>query len=275
MEARNIMEKINIKLLHASLHVTRNCTLKCKLCASFSPSYEIHKPYTLEELSDEIDIFFRIVDYVEDFSVTGGEPFIYKLLPEILLKLMEYSDKIGRILLFTNGTIFPSLDLQKILIKYNGKVLLWLDHYGNLSKQMDNIIEFLKDNDLIYIMKKYYGEDVHCGGWVDFGNFEQILFPQQEIEEKMSKCHYAKTKFCFAIRDGLVHPCGYSRRGHELGKIPVKENEYIKLFDASVTIEQQRQKVIDILNCKKLMACAYCKGLCEDSERFMPAEQLL
>ncbi|MCT4686246.1 radical SAM protein [Vallitalea sp.] len=269
------MNKKNIiSLLHSSLHVTKNCTLKCKLCASFSPHYKIHKPYTLKELTDEIDMFFKLVDYVEDFSVTGGEPLFYKYLSEVLEKLMEYTDKIGRVLIFTNGTLFPTEKLQNILLQNSGKILLWLDHYGELSKEIDNILEFLNDNNLEFIMKKYYGEDAHCGGWVDFGNFEQIVFTQQEIEEKMRKCHYAKTKFCFAIRDGLIHPCGYSRRGLELGKIPVKYNEYINLYDDKLTIEQQREKIIDILKCKSLTACAYCNGLCEDSKRYIPAEQL-
>ena len=68
-------------------------------------------------------------------------------------------------------------------------------------------------------------------------------------------------------------PCDAVMRRTELG-FPCDQSEYIDLLDSTLSIEEQRGKIRAIYAKKSLSACAYCGGLCEDSERFVPGEQL-
>ena len=49
----------------------------------------------------------------------------------------------------------------------------------------------------------------------------------------------------------------------------------LDLFDDTLSLEEQRKKIRSVLKGKSLKACAYCNGLCDNSPRFIPAEQLV
>ena len=68
-------------------------------------------------------------------------------------------------------------------------------------------------------------------------------------------------------------PCPPARRRRQLG-LSDDYSEYINFFDDSLSIEEQQEKIRLIYEKKSLSACAYCSGLCEDSERFIPGEQM-
>ena len=51
-------------------------------------------------------------------------------------------------------------------------------------------------------------------------------------------------------------------------------SEYVDLFDDTLTVNEQREKIAAIYQKKSLVACAYCNGMHEDSPRFQPGQQL-
>ena len=129
--------------------------------------------------------------------------------------------------------------------------------------------------DIPYNIRKNNSDIAYCDGWVDYGvSARKRLFTQQEIEKRYSKCAYPnKLHFCFNIVEGKMFPCAPARRCYQL-EVVNNYDEYIDLFDNTISIEEQRAKIQSIYNGKSLEACAYCNGLCEDSERFVPAEQI-
>lgn len=59
-----------------------------------------------EEVAEILDVYFKVVDSVEHFTVTGGEPLLNKDTYRILEEVYEYQDQItGLIDFVTNGTI--------------------------------------------------------------------------------------------------------------------------------------------------------------------------
>lgn len=68
-----------VELYHSGLTITQKCTLKCKLCAGYSPYYNPQPHYSINRLSEILRRYFSIVDYVEKFTITGGEPFCMKI----------------------------------------------------------------------------------------------------------------------------------------------------------------------------------------------------
>lgn len=267
-------EKLN--LLHSGLTITQRCTLKCKLCAGYSPYYNPQPHYSLDLLSDIIDRYFSIVDYVEKFTVTGGEPFLHEDLSRILEKIIEHKGQFGKIEIITNGTLFPNKDLQTVLEKYgkqDGCIIIMVDDYGEISTKVPNLEKYFKDNKIVHRIRIYHGDDAYCGGWVNFSDFSKKLNSEIEMIQKFQKCALPKMNFCFAIKKGEMHPCTFAHRIMELNLMPRNKSEYIDLFDDS-TVEQQKAKIRNILNIKYFSACAYCNGMCEDSQRYAPAEQL-
>ncbi len=100
--------------------ITSRCSLKCVNCNMFI-SY-VAEPYDMrfEMLKRNFDIFFESVDYVYEYTLLGGEPFIHEELSEIISYMGNtYGERIGRINLISNGTIVPDNDVIQTMVKHN------------------------------------------------------------------------------------------------------------------------------------------------------------
>lgn len=256
------------------LSVTLACNLNCRLCAAYAP-YQRSVAMDLYILKKTLEQYFSITSFVESFGITGGEPLLYVHMPELFDELLNYLEQIGEIRIFTNGTIIPKIELLNVLAQYGNKFSFLIDNYGeHLSTNIPEICETLENGGIRYEVRDYCSEGVHCGGWVDFGDVREKKHSPESAKELFSKCAFpSKLHFCFTIFNGIMRPCGTIGRRLSLG-LDVNSNEYIDLFDEKMTVEDQRRKIMDIYNANCLDTCAYCNGLCEDSVRFKPAEQL-
>lgn len=259
----------------AGIALTTACSLNCRLCVTYIP-YDIPTHFSLEQNRKCLERFFNIATRVKKFMLTGGEPLIYPYLPEIFSELERYRDQIGTLELITNGTILPSNAVLSAMASWKDNLVIYVNNYGqNNSRKFSEILDLLSANDITHIARNYTAEDPHCGGWVDFGDLTQKRHLTQEAQELVyAKCAYPQIfKFCFTIINGIMSPCQPLRRRQELG-LQTDYSEYINLFDDSLTAEDQRRKIREIYNAKSLSACAYCDGMCDDSARYIPAEQI-
>ena len=100
--------------------ITSRCTLKCKHCNMFIGHAPKQFDIELNRLRNNFDIFFESVDYVYEYTLLGGEPFIHKNIAEIVSYLGDrYSEKIGRINIITNGTVVPEDEVLALLEKFH------------------------------------------------------------------------------------------------------------------------------------------------------------
>lgn len=252
------------------------CNLHCKLCASAVPYYIGLKPMPIARFQEMIERYFRIVTHVDKLSISGGEPLLYPHLAEALSFIQDYMPQIGSIEIITNGTIVPDMETLLAAKELGDQFRFMVDNYGtNISTRIAEIEDALARTDIRYEIRNYTDEDPHCGGWVDFGDLSVKKHHTEEaVEAVYAKCAYpGKIKFCFNTVDGVMYPCSAVRRCREFG-VADNKNEYIDLFDDHLSIQEQRLKIQAIYTGKSLSACAYCNGLCEDSPRFLPAEQL-
>lgn len=259
----------------AALTILTKCNLNCKHCSAYSPYLRNTKQPSLEEILKYTDRFFDIVDFVEIFSVSGGEPLLFKQLPEVINALSKYRDRIEKLEIITNGTIVPSVDLINSIRKLGDVFYRFLvDDYGEyLSIKISEIDQTLKEAKLPYEIRNNTIINPHSNGWIDYGLAQKIHTSEEAIElfDKCSMPH--KLKYCFGILNGIFTPCPIVKYRLYLGQ-DVDRNDYIDLMDDTMTVEQQRQKILNIYNTKVLESCMYCKGMCDDSARFTPAEQL-
>lgn len=100
--------------------ITSRCTLRCKNCNLFISYAPEQCDIDLNRLKNNFDIFFESVDYVYEYTLLGGEPFLHKNIAEIISYLGNcYGEKIGRINLISNGTVIPGNEVIDILKKYH------------------------------------------------------------------------------------------------------------------------------------------------------------
>lgn len=271
------MDKEKFTMKRASLLVSLNCNLKCKLCTVGSPYYSGSKFPELSELEGQIHALFEVVDLVEIFTISGGEPLLYKQLPQLLESLLKYSDHFEKIEIITNGTIIPTEELLEAVKKYGDKFLRFIvDDYGNtLSKKASHIASLLDENNIPYRLNDYCSDDLRFGGWVDHGPMTDIVNTKIEARKLFAKCAQPqKMGFCFLYVDGCLYPCSVVFRRFKLGQ-SVDEKDYVNIIDQSLTTDEKRKKISDIYNTDCLESCEYCTyALSDDAPRFPPAVQM-
>lgn len=267
--------KKEIRVKNAAILVTLICNLNCKLCAVSAPYRKDNKFETVEELIGYVDKFFSVVDYADEFAISGGEPLVFKELPEFLSELLKYSDHYGKIEIHTNGVLLPSEKLLEQIKRYGDKFdRVLVDNYGaDLSVNAERVAEILKENDIPYSLRDYCSENAHCGGWVDFGDLSKELNSAEKSEMMYSSCNYPqKLGLCNIVYRGNVFECCPQFRRYIDGTI--EANEYLNLFDETMSVEQLREKFCKLQNAKSFATCAYCRGFFDESPRFKPAEQM-
>ncbi|EPC6291011.1 radical SAM protein [Campylobacter lari] len=109
-EKRVLEGKVDIPYLE--LVLTTRCTLRCESCNNlmqyFSPSNQY--TCTLEGIIESLELLLSKVDSIARVRIIGGEPLLFKDLPQ----LIDYLDAQKKILTFdilTNATIYFKEDL--------------------------------------------------------------------------------------------------------------------------------------------------------------------
>lgn len=109
-EKRVLEGKVDIPYLE--LVLTTRCTLRCESCNNlmqyFSPSNQY--TCTLEGIIESLELLLSKVDSIARVRIIGGEPLLFKDLPQ----LIDYLDAQKKILTFdilTNATIDFKEDL--------------------------------------------------------------------------------------------------------------------------------------------------------------------
>lgn len=262
-----------------NLTVTLRCTLKCKLCVADVTKYAPQPHFETDELCETVDRIFKIVDYAERFQLSGGEPFIHSGLVDIVKQAMMYQDKFGFLGFFTNGTIVPPKELLDLLKSYNNpdKFMFYISHYGEHSPKVKEIEEVLTDYQLPFATKIYHGEQQHLDGWVDYGNYQCFNHDQKTMEHLFSHCGANQMGGIWATRFGEIHRCTRSASAMSLDKVPRVREDYIDLFDDSLSIEEQRKNLSTLKAKTFVTTCNYCTGdfgTADKLKRYPAAEQL-
>lgn len=260
-------------LKRTTILITLNCNLNCKLCGAYAPYYEKSGDPTVSQHMEYVKKLFEIVNRLELFTISGGEPLLYKYLPDFLDNLLDYSDRFDKLEIITNGTIIPDQRLLTSVKQYKGKFFRFLVDNYNISTKIPEIRTLFEENNIPHVIRDNNLKKSHCDGWIDFGELDTVIHDNNETEALFKKCAFVqKLSFCFGIYKGYMTPCGQVRWRLGLGK--ASPDEYINLMDTDISVEEQRRKITNMYNGKFLETCRYCNGMCEDSTRFSPAEQL-
>lgn len=266
-----------MKIRRTTLVITQKCTLKCKLCLAFMPYYENPLNTSFEEASIIIDNYFKVIDEVKIFSVTGGEPLINPDLVRIMEKVLSYKNNISDTIdIVTNGTIMFKEDLLQLLESNNEKMRVIISDYGNgLSSKIGEIENALTERNIVYRIQNYASnsDEWTYNGWVDFSDHSLKHDTEEKLIAQGKRCIFKQGHY-YVINDGELHPCSRQYWRMRQGIMPKDEQWYIDLNQENIDIDKEQMKLKKLEEAQYLKSCAYCNGVYNGIKRYKPAEQL-
>lgn len=266
-----------MKIRRTTMVITQRCTLKCKMCLAFIPYFENPVHTLFEEAEVIIDNYFKLVDNVEIFSVTGGEPLLNPDLNRIMNKVLEYRDSVaGTIDIVTNGTLIFPEELLETLEKNRDKMRVIISNYGkNLSRNIQEIEESLQERNVNYRIQNYdiEADEWTYDGWVDFSDHSLKHDTEEKLIKQAKRCIFRQGHY-YVINDGELHPCSRQYWRMRKGIISKDENWYIDLNRKDMNLEKETAKLQGLEETPYLLSCAHCNGVHAGVKRHKPAEQL-
>lgn len=250
--------------------ITSRCTLKCPHCAGFIPYCRNQKDISYEELCKNFDAVFSIVDYVVEYSLLGGEPLIHGELIRIIDYLKEnYKDKIGKLVLISNGNVNLSEDVLLCLKKNN--VQLAISNYTSsvdYSKRYNDMLRKLDNNGIVYTINE---ELV----WKDPGYPDNPADIRDcNVRKHMKMCGHT----CYSSQNGKLYYCDAMVSAEIMTNYETLDDDIIDI-----------KKELNCMNARELKYrifayfmgeinekgypsfCALCKGLGEDNTSVVKA----
>lgn len=250
-------EQKKLFLGRLSFNITTFCTLNCKNCAMLTPYNKNKKSFDIEQLKHDVKLIFNIVDYVSNFLILGGEPFLHENLEEFIIYIgSNYRDHIGNLQIITNGTLKASSDLLMTIKKYNVEVRI--SDYTQNVKYDEKLKAFYNDLELHQIDYVSYTHDV----WLDMGFPEEDVNMGDSIEElhrHMIKCN----PNCQNISEGKMYYCAQGWAAEQSGLFKLNPFDYLDLEnikDHADKKERFRKFYFGDLDEGYFSFCKVCRG---------------
>lgn len=231
------------------------CNLNCRDCLNFNPHMKKHIVYTVEQVKENIDLFFNAVDLIYRFQFTGGEPLLYPNLREVIKYTKDkYDSQIIRLEMVTNGTVVPSDEMCQFLSE--NAIYVFLDDY---TMSLDQVhCEKRKE-----IEQKFKEFNVnYCNNYVEKW---YSLYPNDYVRnEEESEKFYDICKNPFSsVENGYIESCNYALYAEKAGLVKMFEEEK---YDLTKYDKSKRKELLEFrlrYNEKGYAAlCSKCKGFC-------------
>jgi hypothetical protein len=148
-----------------------------------------------------MDLLFSKIDMLLLLHISGGEPFTYPNLDDLINYIVRtYNDKLGRLEMTTNGTIIPS---EKLLTAMkNAELYLTVDDYSDALPQYrdkrNGLIDKLNEYGIAYRMLK-------ADTWIDLDPFtrNRARLSNEQLRTHFETCAVPWQEY----RDGKLWLC--------------------------------------------------------------------
>lgn len=225
--------------------VSERCSLKCKDCSNLMQYYQSPQNMDVNEVKKTMDILLRKNCRIFDVRILGGEP----LMNKEFIKIVDWyknEEKINRISIFSNATIFPE-DSTLEHLKHE-KVFIRLSDYGELSYKLEKWVQWCLKNNIRYEVEK-------IEKWQDCGKLERHDYCEEELLDLYSKCECRNLP---TIKGEYLYNCPYAANAADLGAMIFDEMNRDRLLLTNSMSTDEIDKFL--YERKYLEACRYCNG---------------
>ncbi len=252
-----------------SYAVTRRCTLKCKHCLAYVPYLKSPQDVSVDDILNDLDLFFRQVDHLSTILLTGGDPFLHKgldlLIEEIATRYL--GRQLGQITVLTSGVIVPNDTLIDIFKKYD--VIIRTTNYVGASNR-----QRLEELGALFDSHQIRFEVINHPYWVDVGYPQENNGTTTEREwiEVMDKCDRA----CSFISKGRLARCGAVFHAESVDYCPPHEGDYIDLRTHN---PENKKEFIEFMSGYShrgyVELCKKCNGFINSNPKIVPVGEQL
>lgn len=253
-------ERLDLSFL--ALSITERCTLKCRKCSVLSPYYQRPCDDDVSIIVKPMERLLACVDSIAEMQIGGGEPFMHRQLGEIVQWGLK-QEKIKEISIFTNSTIVPGEGLVAVL--KNKKVKLLLDDYGELSRNLDDIVTLCDRENIRYIIQKFER-------WDDLGDYTIKDYTEEQLEKLFRYCSFGNV---MSMMKGKLYRCTTAARIADIGIVEEKAEDYVSFLEDDYDISKKRAEIQSLIYDKKYHnGCMYCNGISINKMGISVAEQM-
>lgn len=252
------------------LTITAACTLKCRDCIQQIPLIKGKRNISYQEIIESLEDTFCYIDYCEEFHIVGGEPLLHPQLPQIVEYTgIHYKEKIGTIVIVTNGTILPDKELLDALCSWNVRVEISDYRKSETSPEGQKIEDILAEFDeynISYFLRPMAEWNDYCG---DRGGFR--LAPLEDaLIETFDTCPCAGSTL--SIQGKKAYICSRSSVAETFGLVDKDPQNGISLCgDVHRVKEKLLELSIKITESGYIPYCVNCYGEKPIYERIVPA----
>lgn len=258
---KNYINPDKLFLQSVDIIITERCSLKCRDCSNLMQYYKKPENCSLEEILNAIDVFCGYMDEVYEFRVIGGEPFMNKDLHLVINKLID-QPKVQKIAIFTNGTIIPRE--SQINSLQNNKVSLFITDYGDLSRNLNGLIQELQRQKIAFYVEK-------ARGWTDCSSLNKHHRTIKQQEGIFKECC---AKNLATLSEGKLYRCPFAANASRLRAIPDYAGDYIDFFETPLNAIEMKKLIRAFLTKKTYIeACDHCNGRPYGAPEIIPAIQ--
>ncbi|WP_157979075.1 radical SAM protein [Helicobacter labetoulli] len=238
--------------------LTTKCTLKCESCSNLMQYFlpNEHFDTSFMRLQNDMEALLSAVSSIGFVHVIGGEPLLFKELPQVMSYLAK-QPQIKGVELITNGTKSFSDELLDSLCYDKTRVII-SDYSTNpaLIKRLkhDEILHLLKERNIKYLF--YHSNSL----WRDVGK----IFKRNRPKELIVKNYHACKMPCISLIGGNNNTLGgifVCPIAAGLSKLRNKEEfdgDFVSLHSKTL-----RKDIISFYRQDFYKACDYCPNLWE------------
>ncbi|MBI4855609.1 MAG: radical SAM protein [Acetobacterium woodii] len=263
----------SIAVNYTEVMITSKCNLKCQNCGLYIPCYENQEHRTIESINRDLDSYFKVIDYVSEFRLLGGEPLIYPEIVDLITIIGEkYRAKIGEFVIVTNGIAAAKCDLITVMKKFN--VVFHISDYSNtlpqIRKSIGKLIIRSEEAGITYKRNS-------SNKWLDLGSpFNSRKLSKKQLIEKFNRCKMP----CRSLYNQKMFYCGPLSSAVMARIYSSVRNDYFDLSEAQYMSKEE--KFNSLLNFELgntqmgyITFCDFCNGFgCDNTFYVEPGVQI-